>query len=248
MDFDYKKHSLERLEEWVNDTLLSSEASPQEIYDVIKKATEENYCYFKHHTERCYELLALLNGNGKGHIQAYDEYAREWETDKTVVADKEENTAFFNVDTAGNMTPAYISPVTCDKDDTSPECKGAWNNFWEVWEEHYYPEEVKDDCMPPWGHSDMEYLIANRKKDEVKKWVLPVEEVEDADTGKKEYCITFPDDLLEAANLKEGNKVEWIDQGDGSYLIKKVENQMNYDEAIAAGWAMTDDGFWIKGD
>jgi hypothetical protein len=39
-----------------------------------------------------------------------------------------------------------------------------------------------------------------------------------------------------------------VDQGDGSYLIKKVENQMNYDEAIAAGWAMTDDGFWIKGD
>jgi hypothetical protein len=100
--------------------------------------------------------------------------------------------------------------------------------------------------MPPWGHSDMEYLIANRKKDEVKKWVLPVEEVENGDTGKQEYFITFPDDLLEAANLKEGNKVEWIDQGDGSYLIKKVENQMNYDESIAAGWTMTDDGFWIK--
>ena len=26
----------------------------------------------------------------------------------------------------------------CDKDDPSPECKGAWNSFWE---ENYYPEE-----------------------------------------------------------------------------------------------------------
>jgi bifunctional DNA-binding transcriptional regulator/antitoxin component of YhaV-PrlF toxin-antitoxin module len=27
--------------------------------------------------------------------------------------------------------------------------------------------------------------------------------------------------LLEAANLKEGDLVEWVDQGDGSYLLKK---------------------------
>ena len=30
------------------------------------------------------------------------------------------------------------APLSCDKDDPSPECKGAWNDFWE---EHYYPEE-----------------------------------------------------------------------------------------------------------
>jgi len=29
-------------------------------------------------------------------------------------------------------------PLTCDKDDPSPECKGAWDSFWE---ENYYPEE-----------------------------------------------------------------------------------------------------------
>jgi hypothetical protein len=22
-------------------------------------------------------------------------------------------------------------PLSCDKDDPSPECKGAWNDFWE---------------------------------------------------------------------------------------------------------------------
>jgi hypothetical protein len=162
-DFDYKKHSLKQVETWVRDALVSAEVSPQEIYDTIKGVVNEEYHYFKHHTGRCYDLLALLNGNGKGHIKG-----------------------------------------------------------WDAWEKTYYPEEVKDDGMRPWGHSDLEYLVANQKKDKVKKWVLPVEVVRDEDTDKDEYCVTFPEDLLEAANLKEGDRVEWIDQGDGSYLIKKV--------------------------
>jgi bifunctional DNA-binding transcriptional regulator/antitoxin component of YhaV-PrlF toxin-antitoxin module len=28
--------------------------------------------------------------------------------------------------------------------------------------------------------------------------------------------------LLEAANLKEGDTVEWVDKGDGSYILRKV--------------------------
>ena len=70
---------------------------------------------------------------------------------------------------------------------------------WNEWEETYYPEEVKD---------------------KVKKWVLPTEV--DGLTG--DVFVTFPDDLLEAADLKEGDRVEWIDQGDGSYLLKKVND------------------------
>lgn len=87
---------------------------------------------------------------------------------------------------------------------------------------------------------------AAEKEDKVKKWVLPVEECKDADTDETEYFIQFPDDLLEAANLTVGDQVEWVDKGDGSYLLKKVERTLNYDEAIAAGWTMTGDGFWIK--
>ena len=49
-----------------------------------------------------------------------------------------------------------------------------------------------------------------------KKWTLPVE------FDGQEYFIDLPNDLLEAANLKEGDAVEWIDNGDGSYLLKKV--------------------------
>ena len=42
--------------------------------------------------------------------------------------------------------------------------------------------------------------------------------------------LTLPDDLLEAANLKEGDTVEWIDQGDGSYVLKKVLKLLRMDE------------------
>ena len=208
MDFNYKKYSLEQLENWVHDA-VNGDASPQEIYDLIKGVVDEQYHYHKHHTGRCYELLALLNGNGKGHIPAYDEYL-----------EKKEN-------------------LVCDKDNPSPECKKSWTSFWE---EHYYPEEVKDDGMRPWGHSDLEYGIANQKKDKVTKWQLPIE----VDGPSAEYFVTLPDDLLEAANLEEGDQIEWVDQGDGSYLLKKIEKQMTYDETIAAGWTMTADGFWIK--
>jgi len=170
-DFDYKKYSLERLEEWVHDSLSTSEASPQEIYDVIKKTVEEYYYTYKHHTSRAYELLALLNGNGKGHIKAYDDYV-----DKV---------------------------LSCDKNNSSPECKGAWNSFWE---ETGYPEEVLNAMCD-----------AAEKQDKVVKWQLPVEM-----HPSGECYVMFPDDLLEAANLEENDTIEWIEQGDGSYLLKKV--------------------------
>lgn len=102
-------------------------------------------------------------------------------------------------------------------------------------------QEEADDYMRPWGHSDMEAL-SQYKEDKVVKWQLPVEE----DTVSGEYFITFPEDLLEAANLKEGDNVEWIDNDDGTFFLKKCEKQLNHDEAIAAGWTMTDDGFWVK--
>ena len=127
--------------------------------------------------------------------------------------------------------------------------KDAWNETVTKLKQ----EEV-DDYMRPWGHSDMEALSQYTdeeldamcdnaaKEDKVVRWQLPVEE----DTVNGEYFITFPDDLLEAANLKEGDDVEWIDNNDGSFILKKSVKQLNHDEAIAAGWTMTGDGFWVK--
>ena len=268
MDFDYKKYSLENLEKWMSDALLSSDATPQEIYDVIHKVVDEEYHYFKHHTGRCYELLALLNGNGKHITNKYEERLDS-------ILEKKDK-------------------LTCDKDDQSEECKGAWTDFWE---EHYYPEEYKkvkepkvEDIMPPWGHSDMESLryteeelnamcdkaasdqekekcreynlreaeyydkraqldrsydemiadgywmtddgfwIPPETKDKVKKWVLPVKETRVAETDETEYFVSFPDDLLEAADLKEGDQIEWVDKGDGSYLLRKVTKPIGMEE------------------
>jgi len=82
------------------------------------------------------------------------------------------------------------------------------------------------------------------KQDKVVKWQLPVEEGTDCITGEQEYYITFPDDLLEAANLSPGDDVEWVDRGDGSFLLRKTPK--TYDEMVAAGYTMTADGFWIK--
>ena len=185
-DFNYKKYSLENLENWMYDAMSSAEASPQEIYDVIKGVVEENYYTYKHQASQAYELLALLNGNGKGHITNYPE-----------------------------------------------EYKGS----------------TVSNVMSPSGHSDMEALRYTDKemdamcdaaeaKDKVVKWVLPVEYIDD------ECFVSFPEDLLEAANLKEGDHTEWIDQGDGSYLLKKVPK--TYTEMVEAGHTMTADGFWIK--
>ena len=168
-DFDYKKYSLEKLEEWIHDT-LNGDATPQEIYDVIKGVVDEQYHYHKHHASRCYELLALLNGNGRGHIQAYDDYV--------------------------------------------------------------------DDGMRPWGHSDLEYVIANDKKgennlqdgydwtplppkkDEVVKWVLPVERI--IEEGVDNLFVRIPDDLLEKVGWKEGDVVEYVPSENGFYVMRKV--------------------------
>ncbi len=181
MDFDYKKYSLDKLNEWMHDAISCSEATPQEIYDVIKDVVSENYYTYKIETEKCYELLALLNGNGKGHIQAYDDYV---------------------TDHKGNQVPVDTI-LNCDKDDPSPECKGAWNDFWES------NNAVEYDLR------EAEYY---NKGDKVVKWQLPV----DVDGLTGECFVTFPDDLLEAANLKEGDMVEWVDNNDGSFTLRKV--------------------------
>ena len=128
--------------------------------------------------------------------------------------------------------------------------------FKDAWDETVVKlkQEERDDYMRPWGHSDMEALSQYTdeemnamcdnaaKEDKVVRWQLPVEE--DAVNG--EYFITFPDDLLEAANLSPNDEVEWVEQEVGTFLLRKIEKTLNHDEAIAAGWTMTDDGFWVK--
>jgi hypothetical protein len=164
---DYKKYALGQVENFLYDA-MSSGATPQEIYDTIRGVVEDNYYTYKKCTSEAYELLALLNGNGKGHL-------------------------------------------TCDKEDTSQECKQSWSDFWE--EPNQYTDEELDLMCD-----------AAEAKDKVKKWVLPVEYIDD------ENFVSLPDDLLEAANLKEGDVVDWIDQGDGSFKMIKVTKPIEMEE------------------
>jgi hypothetical protein len=125
-DFDYKKYSLEHLENWMHDALSSAEASPHEIYSTIRNVVQEQYIYHKENAQKCFGLLELLSGH---------------------------------------------RPVNLDED-------------------------------------------------KVVQWILSTEV--DGLTG--DVFVTIPDDLLEAANLKEGDRIEWVDQGDGSFLLKKVDD------------------------
>ena len=184
---DYKKYSLGQVENFLYDA-MSSGATPQEIYDVIKGVVEDNYYTYKKCASEAYELLGLLNGNGKGHInldQEHSEHYYDYDRNKPVAK-------------------------TCDKDDTSEECKKSWSDFWE---EHYYPEEHQQYT----DEEIDEMCAAAEAKDQVNKWILPVDD---------DYNITFPEDLLEQTGWKEGDTLQWIDQGDGSFKMIKVTKQL----------------------
>jgi hypothetical protein len=153
-DFDYKKYSLEQLENWVHDA-VSGDATPQEIYNAIRKVVQEQYDYHEQNSARSKKLLRLLDGCKELDLNLKD-------------------IPYFN------------------------------NNG-----ENYYREEYKGST------------VSSVKPDKVKKWVLPVEETKIAETDETEYFITFPDDLLEAADLKEGDQIEWVDNKDGTYTLRK---------------------------
>ena len=193
---DYKKYSLGQVENFLYDA-MSTDATPQEIYDVIKGVVQDNLEVYTKSADRARELLSLLNGHRPVDLE-HSEHYYDYNRNKPEL-------------------------VACDRNNTSEECKKSWNDFW------------VEPSMPPWGHSDLEYGIhysdeeldamcdaaTSTKKDKVKKWVLPVDD---------DYNITFPEDLLEQTGWKEGDTLQWIDQGDGSYLIKKVTKPLGIDE------------------
>ena len=116
--------------------------------------------------------------------------------------------------------------------------------FKDAWDETVtkLKQEEVDDYMRPWGHSDMEALSQYTdkeldamcdnaaKEDKVVKWRLPVEEVQNGDTMETDYFITFPDDLLEAANLSPGDDVEWVEKEVGTFILRKVTKPLEMDE------------------
>lgn len=59
---DYKKYSLEQLDNWVNDALNCEDLTSQNIYDTIVKCVDESVEYHKKYLTKSTELLSLLKG------------------------------------------------------------------------------------------------------------------------------------------------------------------------------------------
>jgi hypothetical protein len=123
----------------------------------------------------------------------------------------------------------HKEPVTCDKDDPSPECKGAWNSFWE---ENYYPEEYKGSTVSSVQYTEEEINAMCDKA---------------ASDEEKEKCHEY--------NLREAEYYDKRVKNDAEHsehyydYTRNDPNRKNpfltYDEAVAACWEMTGDGFWI---
>ena len=98
-----------------------------------------------------------------------------------------------------------------------------WNDFWE---ENYYPEEVNvDDGMRPWGHSDLEYMIANPTLTEDRISNFPGEQYTEeelnamcdkaATENDKEKCREY--------NLREAEYYNKRAQLDAEYNMTKAD-------------------------
>lgn len=53
-------------------------------------------------------------------------------------------------------------------------------------------------------------------------WRVPIDE---------EGILTLPDELIEKLGWKEGDDLEWIDQGNGSFLLVKINDSNGPDQA-----------------
>lgn len=119
----------------------------------------------------------------------------------------------------------------------------------EAWDVVNKEKEYYEPSMPPWGHSDLEYMIANptltedrisnfpgeqypeevlnamcdaaEKEHNKKSWYITVEEAYNKDGETIFSYIQLPDELIERMGLNESSYLRWITNEDGTVTIKK---------------------------
>ena len=149
------------------------------------------------------------------------------------------NLTYTTKEELNNPTLDGVTFSSCSADDTTPECITSWSDFWgtndvvdftHVTEDGdiYTNKSVKVDGYSVDGVSHSKYWYdydrndPNRKnpfEDKVVTWRLPVE----IDSVSGEYYFTLPEDLLERTGWKENDSLHWVDNGDGSFTLQKVE-------------------------
>jgi len=195
--FDYKKYSLQHLDEWIHDALNCDEIAPKEIYDTILNVVNDSIEYHRNNLDRGVELLSLLKGHRPIEIgEATDkDWEDFWESTEEIAKEQwahPESSLYKHL----QYTEEELNAM-CDAAEDKEKCRE-----YNLREAEYYTKRAELDA----------------KQDKVIKWQLPVQ----VDELSGDCFVEFPDDLLKSANLKEGDQVEWVDKGDGSYLLIKT--------------------------
>jgi hypothetical protein len=234
-DFSYKEYSLEQLDNWIHDALNCEDLAAEDIYNTIVKCVEDTVEYHKKELSKGTELLSLLKGHrevdfnepydGWDHTATGEKFPRVCDRDDPSPECKKDWVDFWEETYYPEEHKQYTEEemdAMCERAATE-EYKQKCREY-NLRESEYYNKRAEIDAaynaIKEAGGYEWTPLP---EKDKVKKWVLPVEEVRDEDTDEDIYCVTFPDDLLEAANLKEGDSVVWIDNNDGSFILQKLD-------------------------
>ena len=250
-DFSYKKYSLEQLDNWVNDAVNCVDLTPQDIYDTIVKCVNESVEYHKKYYTKSVELLSLLKGHrevdfgDEGNItlggtsdwndfweenyypEEHKQYTEEELNAMCDAAEDKEKCREYNLREAEYYNKRAQLDIDTQEVSRNDPTRLKYEKGW-VYES---PDGGKTVTKRRVGSLQKEIVkVDGYSTSERKRWTLPVEEVENGDTMETEYFITFPGDLLEAANLKEGDNIEWVDRGDGSYELRKVTKPLQMDE------------------
>jgi len=163
---DHKDHALKQVENFLYDA-MSADATAQEIYDVIKGVAADNYNVYKNATQKAYELLGLLDGNGVGHITNYDD--------------------------------TELMPNL-----------------------QYTDEEVDAMCAAAEEEEELiskGYFKENGSWKKPKTWIVEVSM--DGLTG--DAFLPIPDEVMDLVEWNLYDELEWIDNKDGSWIIRKVQ-------------------------
>jgi hypothetical protein len=187
---DHKDYALKQLENFLYDA-MSADATAQEIYDVIKGVVEDNYNVYKNATQKAFQLHALLNGIGVGHI-----------SDAT---------------SRGNKIHQEVEDLLQEYPVSKVE------------------EKLKTPIQqnPQYTDEEMDTMTASEEKELIVKgfvkvngfwqkpktsWIVKVEM--DGLTG--DAYIPIPDDLSDIVGWNVDDELEWIPNGNGSYILRKV--------------------------